>query len=81
MMMRVAAERRRRRSAQIAAKDVRVMSQRRRVKKAAKANRTAYCLSLPVYDKPVHACELSPDRFVLRFKLECLLKIYRRKTP
>ena len=56
-------------------------SQRRRVENAAKANRMAYCLSLPAHDKLVHACELSLDRFVVRFKLECFLKIYRRKTP
>jgi hypothetical protein len=45
------------------------------------ANRAAYCLSLPVHDKLVHAGELSLDRFVVRFKFECFLKIYRRKTP
>lgn len=80
-MTRAAAERRRSRSAQIAAKDVRVITQRRRVKNAAKANRTAYCLSLPIHDKLVHAGELSLNRFVVRFKLDCFLKIYARKTP
>jgi hypothetical protein len=48
---------------------------------AAKANRTAYCLSLPIHDKPVHAGKLSLDCFVVRFKLDCLLEIYKRKTP
>lgn len=61
--------------------DVRVISQRRGVENAARANRTAYRLSLPVHDKLVHAGELSLDRFVVRFKFECFLKIYRRKTP
>jgi hypothetical protein len=51
------------------------------VENAALANRTAYCLSLPVHDKVVHADELCFDRFVVRFKLECLLKIYGGKTP
>lgn len=81
-MTRVAAKRRRGRLARMAGKDVREISQRRRVEKVAEANRTAYCLSLlPVYDKPVHAGELSFDCSVVRFKLECSLKIYRRRTP
>lgn len=81
-MTREAAKRRRGRSARMAAKDVRVIAQRRRVENAVKANRTAYCFSLlPVHDKPVYSGELSFDCPVVRFKLECSLKIYRRKTP
>lgn len=46
----------------------------------AKANRSAYCLSfsLSVHDKPVHACELGLDCFVVRFEFECPLKICGR---
>ena len=77
-MTRVAAEGR---SAQIAAKNVQVIFQRQSGESAAKACRTAYCLSLLIHNKPIHACELGLDRFVVRFKLECFLKIYRRRTP
>ena len=40
-------------------------SQKGGVGNAAKANRRAYCLSLPVHDKRVHACKLGLDRFVV----------------
>jgi hypothetical protein len=46
---------------------MRVKSQRGSVGNEAKANRRAYCLSLPVHYKLIHARELGLDRFVARF--------------
>jgi hypothetical protein len=57
-----------------------VKSQRGYVGNAAKANRRAYCLSLSVHDKSVHACELGLGCFVVRFEFECPLEICRRTT-
>ena len=56
---------------------MRVRTVREGVGNAAKANRRAYCLSLPVHDKSVHACELGLDRLVVRLEFECPLKICR----
>ena len=60
---------------------MRVRTVRTGVWNAAKANRRAYCLSLPVHNKFVYARELGLDSFVVRLEFECPLKIYRRTTP
>lgn len=60
---------------------MRVRTVRKGVWNAAKANRRAYCLSLPVHNKFVDARELGLDSFVVRLEFECPLKIYRRTTP
>jgi len=54
---------------------MRMRTVRKGVWNAAKANRRAYCLSLPVHNKFVHARELGFDSFVVRLEFECPLKI------
>ena len=56
---------------------MRVRTVREGVGNAAKANRRTYCLSLPVHNESIHACELGLDRFVVRLESECPLKICR----
>jgi hypothetical protein len=60
---------------------MRMRTVRKGVWNAAKANRRAYCLSLPVHNKFVRARELGLDSFVVRLEFECPLKICRRTTP
>lgn len=60
---------------------MRMRTVRKGVWNATKANRRAYCLSLPVHNKSVHARELGLDSFVVRLEFKCPLKICRRTTP